>query len=152
MDREDLSDERLERDLERLLEELRVALPGVQLLFGFLLAVPFANRFDQVTALQTRVYFVSFVAALAASVFLIAPTSYHRIRFRRHDDPERMIRSANRFALIGLAFLAVSLTAATFLITDFVFSGPAAVAVTAVAGGLLFAVWYAIPLSRFLRG
>jgi hypothetical protein len=149
--REDLSDEKLERELERLLEEVRVALPGVQILFAFLLAVPFANRFQDVTSLQTRVYFVSFVAALAASIFLIAPTAYHRIRFRRHDDPERMVLTANVFALIGLAFLAIALTAATFLVTDFVFSGPAAIAVTAVAGGLLLGVWYAIPLSRYLQ-
>lgn len=151
MDREDLPDDRLERELERLLEELRVALPGVQILFAFLLAVPFASRFETVTPVQTKVYFVTFVAALAASIFLIAPTSYHRIRFRRHDDPERMIRNANVFALTGLAFLAVALTAATFFITDFVFSRPASIAVTAVAGTLLLAVWYAIPLSRFLR-
>jgi hypothetical protein len=148
--REDLSDEKLERELERLLEEIRVALPGVQILFAFLLAVPFANRFQDVTAVQTRVYFVSFVAALAASIFLIAPTSYHRIRFRRHDDPERMVRTANVFALIGLAFLAIALTAATFLITDFVFSLAASIAVTSVMGVLLLAVWYAIPLSRYL--
>lgn len=151
MDREDLADERLEKDLERLLEELRVALPGVQILFAFLLAVPFAARFEDVTPLQTKVYFVAFVAALAASVFLIAPTSYHRIRFRRHDDPERMVRNANAFALIGLAFLAFALTAATFFITDFVFTRTASVAVTSVAGALLVAVWYAIPLSRFLQ-
>lgn len=146
-----MADERLERELERLLEEIRVALPGVQILFAFLLAVPFASRFEDVTPLQTKVYFVTFVAALAASIFLIAPTSYHRIRFRRHDDPERMIRNANAFALAGLAFLAVALTAATFFITDFVFSRPASIAVTAVAGALVFAVWYAIPLSRYLR-
>ena len=147
----DLPDEQVEHELERLLEELRVALPGVQILFAFLLAVPFANRFDDVTPLQTRVYFVSFVAALAASIFLIAPSSYHRIRFRKHDDPERMVRIANVFSLIGLAFLGIALTAATFLITDFVFGGAASVAVTSVMGALLFAVWYGIPLSRFLQ-
>lgn len=104
MDREDLPDERLERELERLLEELRIALPGVQILFAFLFAVPFASRFEDVTPFQTKAYFVSFLTALAASVFLIAPTSYHRIRFRRHDDPERMVRNANVFAIVGLAF------------------------------------------------
>lgn len=147
---EDLSDERLERELDHLLEEIRVALPGVQILFAFLLAVPFASGFEDVTALQTRVYFVSFVAALAASVFLIAPTSYHRLRFRRHDDPERMVRTANVFALIGLAFLAIALTAAAFLVTDFVFGTAASAAVTAAMGALLLAVWYMIPLSRYL--
>jgi hypothetical protein len=147
---EDLSDEKLERELERLLEEVRVALPGVQILFAFLLAVPFANGFQDVTPVQTRVYFVSFVAALAASIFLIAPTSYHRLRFRRHDDPERMVRTANVFSLVGLAFLAIALTAATFFVTDFVFSTAASIAVTAVMGALLVGVWYAIPLSRYL--
>jgi hypothetical protein len=147
---EDLSDEKLERELERLLEEVRVALPGVQILFAFLFAVPFANGFQDVTPVQTRVYFVSFVAALAASIFLIAPTSYHRLRFRRHDDPERMVRTANVFSLVGLAFLAIALTAATFFVTDFVFSTAASIAVTAVMGALLVGVWYAIPLSRYL--
>jgi hypothetical protein len=147
---EDLPDEQLESELERLLEELRIALPGVQILFAFLLAVPFANGFEDVTPRQTGAFFISFVAALAASIFLIAPTSYHRIRFRKHDDPERMVRTANVFALVGLAFLAVALTAAAFLVTDFVFGLGASIAVTSLTGALLLGVWYAIPLSRYL--
>ena len=147
----DLTDEQLERELDHLLEELRIGLPGVQILFAFLLAVPFAARFEDVTSLQTRVYFVGFVATFVASVFLIAPTVYHRVRYRRHEDPDRMLRTANLFALVGQGFLAIALVAVTFLVSDFVFSHPAAIGVTTVAGVLLLGVWYAVPLSRFLQ-
>jgi hypothetical protein len=75
--------ERLESELERLLEELRIALPGVQILFAFLLTVPFANRFEEVTSFQEDAYLATLVATFAASVCFIAPTSYHRLRFRR---------------------------------------------------------------------
>ena len=147
----DLTDEQLERELDLLLEELKIALPGVQFLFAFLLAVPFAARFEDVTALQARVYFVGFVATFVASVFLIAPTVYHRVRYRRHAIPDRMLRTANFFALVGQAFLAIALIAVTFLVSDFVFSHAAAISVTTIAGLLLLGVWYAVPLSRFLR-
>jgi amino acid transporter len=141
---------RLDRELIELLNELRVTLPGVQVLFAFLLTVPFANRFAQVTDLQKSVYFIALLATAAGSVFLIAPTPYHRIRFRDRDK-EALIRISNRLALVGTIFLAVAMTSAVFLITDFIFNTGAAIAVTVVVAGVIGGVWYALPLSRELR-
>ena len=141
---------RLDRELIELLNELRVTLPGVQVLFAFLLTVPFASHFQQVTDLQRGVYFVALLATAAGSVFLIAPTPYHRIRFRDRDK-EALIRISNRLALVGTIFLAVGMTSAVFLVTDFIFNTGAAVAVTVVVAVVIGGVWYALPLSRELR-
>jgi amino acid transporter len=146
----ELGDEGLESELEQLLQELRVALPGVQILFAFLLTVPFANRFEQVTPFQEDAYLATLVATFAASVCFIAPTSYHRLRYRKHSDPERMLRTANILVIAGLGCLAVALTAALLFVTDFVFGRTTAVALTTAGGLLLLGLWYAIPLSRYL--
>jgi membrane-bound acyltransferase YfiQ involved in biofilm formation len=146
----DLGDEQLERELEHLLQELRVALPGVQILFAFLLTVPFANRFEEVTPFQEDAYLATLIATFAASVCLIAPTSYHRLRFRRHSDPERMLYTANLLVIVGLACLAVALTSAILFVTDCLFGRTTAVAITTAGGLLLLWLWYAIPLSRYL--
>src|ERR671916_2197791 len=90
--------ERTARELIELLNELRVALPGVQVLFAFLLTVPFTQRFPDITSLQRNVFFVAFLSAAAATAFLIAPTAYHRIRFRE-GDKEQMLQTANVLAL-----------------------------------------------------
>ena len=146
----ELGDEGLESELEQLLQELRVALPGVQILFAFLLTVPFANRFEQVTPFQEDAYLATLVATFAASVCFVAPTSYHRLRYRKHSDPERMLRTANILVIAGLGCLAVALTAALLFVTDVVFGRTTAVALTTAGGLLLLGLWYAIPLSRFL--
>jgi uncharacterized protein DUF6328 len=146
----DLPEGTLESELEHLLEELRIALPGVQILFAFLLTVPFASRFDQVSPLQEDAYLATLLATFAASACLIAPTSYHRLRFRRHSDPERMVLTANVLAIAGLAFLAVALTSAVLFVTDFLFGRTTSVTVTALCGLVLLGLWYALPLSRFL--
>ena len=146
----ELGDEQLESELEHLLQELRVALPGVQILFAFLLTVPFANRFEQVTPFQEDAYLATLIATFAASVCLIAPTSYHRLRFRRHSNPERMLSTANLLVIVGMAFLAVALSSAILFVTDFVFGRTTAVALTTAGGLLLLGLWYAIPLSRYL--
>jgi membrane-bound acyltransferase YfiQ involved in biofilm formation len=146
----DIGDDRLETELEHLLQELRVALPGVQILFAFLLTVPFANRFEQVTPFQEDAYLATLIATFAASVCLIAPTSYHRLRFRRHSDPERMLNTANMLVIAGMGLLAVALTSAILFVTDFLFGRPTAVALTTAGGLLLLWLWYAIPLSRYL--
>jgi len=145
----ELGDEGLESELEQLLQELRVALPGVQILFAFLLTVPFANRFEEVTPFQEDAYLATLVATFAASVCFIAPTSYHRLRYRQHSDPERMLRTANVLVIAGLGCLAVALTAALLFVTDFVFGRTTAVALTTAGGLLLLGLWYAIPLSRY---
>src|SRR3954467_8380812 len=95
MTEEKRSDEDLDRELIELLNELRVVLPGVQVLFAFLLAVPFANGWTGVTELQRDVFFVAFIATAASSILLIAPSSYHRLRWRE-GDKEQMLRTSNR--------------------------------------------------------
>jgi uncharacterized protein DUF6328 len=145
--REETDQERVDRNLVELLGELRVALPGVQVLFAFLLVVPFNDRFADVTAFQEGVYFVTLLCAAAASVCLIAPSVHHRIQFRTQDK-EHIVLVANRFAIVGLTFLAVAMTGAILLITDVLFATAVAV-VAAAAVALGFAVvWYALPLRR----
>jgi uncharacterized protein DUF6328 len=141
---------RLDRELIELLNELRVTLPGVQVLFAFLLIVPFNQRFERVTELQKYVYFVALIATAIGSAFLIAPTPYHRIRFRDRDK-EAMLRIANRLAIAGTVFLAVGVTTAVFFVTDFIFNIGVAAAVAGCVGLVVLGLWYALPLSRELR-
>jgi Family of unknown function (DUF6328) len=145
--RDETENERLDRNLLELLGELRVALPGVQVLFAFLLVVPFNQRFAQVTSFQRSLYLGTLLCAALASAFLIAPTAHHRLMFRRQDK-ENLVVVANRQAIIGLTFLAVAMTSAIVLVTDVLFKP----ATAAFAGGLValaFALlWYALPLRR----
>jgi Family of unknown function (DUF6328) len=141
---------RLDRELIELLNELRVTLPGVQVLFAFLLMVPFNQGFERVTELQKYVYFVALIATAAGSAFLIAPTPYHRIRFRDRDK-DALLRTGNRLALIGTACLAVGITSAVFFVTDFLFNIAVAFAVAGAVAAVVAGLWYALPLSRELR-
>ena len=113
-------DERLDRELDQLLQELRVAMPGVQVLFAFLLAVPFQQRFAQVSEFQRTVYFVTLLASAAASALFIAPTAYHRLMFRGRDKP-RLVALSSRLALAGLVALAVAMNGVILLVTDVLF-------------------------------
>ena len=146
----DKSSQDLDRELIELLNELRVALPGVQVLFAFLLAVPFTNRFANVTALQQDVFFLSLLCTTLGSILLIAPTAYHRLRWREHDK-EQMLQTSNRLAIAGTVFLAVAMTAAVFLVTDLIFAGTVAAVVTAITAGTFAWFWYGLPLFRRLR-
>jgi hypothetical protein len=145
------SKEDLNRELIELLNELRVALPGVQVLFAFLLAVPFANGWDRVTDFQRDVFFVAFLCTAAATALLIAPSAYHRLRWREHDK-ENMLVTANRLTILGLGMLALAISASVFLITDLLFDVWEAVLVTAVVAGALAWLWYGLPLWRRARG
>jgi amino acid transporter len=144
------SAEDLNRELIELLNELRVALPGVQVLFAFLLTVPFTQRFDQVTDFQKDMYFFTLLTTAASTILLIAPSSYHRLRWRQHDK-ERLLIVSNALAIAGTAFLAASMTSAVLLITDVLFDRTSAI-VAAVITGFGFAVfWYALPGASALR-
>src|SRR6266568_6105108 len=123
---------RVDRELIELLNELRVILPGVQVLFAFLLTVPFSNGFSRMTHLQRDVYFVAFACAALATIMLITPSTYHRLLFRRRHK-ERLIYTANRLIVVGTAFLAASMTSAVFVITDVLYKVPAASASAAAA-------------------
>jgi Family of unknown function (DUF6328) len=144
---EETHEERVNRELIELLNELRVALPGVQVLFAFLLAVPFSQRFEQTTDLQRDVFMVALLSTLAGSVFLIAPSAYHRIRFRDRDK-EALLQISNIFAIIGMVFLAVGMTSVVFLVTDLIFNGAVTAVVTSLAAGLFTLVWFVLPLAR----
>jgi hypothetical protein len=142
--------ERRDRELIELLNELRVALPGVQVLFAFLLTVPFSQRFSIVTESQKLVYFVAVLCAAAATALLIAPTAYHRVQFRE-GDKEQLLKVSNRLALAGLFFLAVSIGCVVFFITDVLFTG-VIVVVASVGNALLFALlWFVLPVYRRAR-
>jgi hypothetical protein len=141
--------ERLDRNLEQLLTELRVAMPGVQILFGFLLSVPFAQRFEQVTQFQKDVYLVSLCAAAIATAFLIAPTAFHRMVFRR-GQKRHLVFAANRWTIIGLVALAVAMNAAVLLVADFLFETWVATTVVTAMAALYIGLWFGWPLLRRL--
>ena len=143
-------EERLDRELIELLNELRVALPGVQVLFAFLLTVPFTQRFPTLTELQRDVYFGTFLSAAATTVMLIAPTAYHRLRWR-DKDKERLLQTSTKLTIVGTAFLALAVTGTVFLITDVLFGVAAAAPVAAVLLGALAWFWYGLPLVRKAR-
>lgn len=140
-------EERVNRELIELLNELRVALPGVQVLFAFLLAVPFAQRFNDVTDLQQDAYMAALLGTLLGSLFLIAPTAHHRIRFR-DPNKESILKLANAFAIVGTVFLAFSMTAVVFLVTDFLFKGMLTAVVTSLTAALFAVVWFVLPLLQ----
>jgi len=139
--------ERHDRELIELLNELRVALPGVQVLFAFLLTVPFSNGWRRITEFQKDIYIASFLCAAVSSTLLIAPSIYHRIRWRARDK-ERLLRTANREAIAGMAFLALGMTGSVFLIADVVFGLGFAGAIAGVAAGAFAWLWFGLPLLR----
>ena len=143
-------DKDLDRELIELLNELRVTLPGVQVLFAFLLIAPFSQTFDRINDLQKYAYLAALVSAALGSALLIAPTPYHRIRFRDRDK-EVMLQTANRLALAGTVFLATGISCALFFVTDFLFRSPVPALVTAAVAGVIATFWYALPISRELR-
>jgi heme O synthase-like polyprenyltransferase len=145
------SEQRHNRELIELLNELRVALPGVQVLFAFLLVVPFSNGWDRVTDVQRDVFFAAFLCTAVASALLIAPSAYHRIQWRQRDK-EHMLRTANRLAIAGTVFLAAGMTGAVFLITDVLFHAAWAAAIAAAVGGVFGWLWYGLPLFRRAKG
>jgi amino acid transporter len=135
--------EKLDQELIELLNELRVALPGVQVLFAFLLIVPYNSRFE---SSEKPAYMVALSATLLATALLIAPSAYHRLRWRERDK-ERMLRVSNRLAIAGIGAVAVAMTASVYLVTDVLF-GPAMTVIFTIASGVVFAVgWFALPLS-----
>ena len=142
--------QRIDRELIELLNELRVVLPGVQVLFAFLLTVPFSNGFSSMTDLQRDVFFIAFLTAAVATVLLIAPSTYHRIMFRQ-GEKKTMLFTSNRLVIVGTMFLAASMAASVFVITDVLFAAPTAVAVAVAAAASFASLWYVMPLYRRMR-
>ncbi len=136
---------RLDRELLELLNELRVVLPGVQVLFAFLLIVPFNDRFADVTGTERAVYVVALLASALACVLFIAAPAFHRLRFRRHDKAQ-LLRIGNRCALAGMAALAVAMLASVFLVAEVIFGAGVAIALAAVIAVPMALLWWIVPV------
>jgi high-affinity Fe2+/Pb2+ permease len=142
--------DRLDRELKELLDELRVAIPGVQVLFAFLLTVAFSQGFVKMTVVQRNVYFATFLATASATAFLMAPSAFHRLRWRRQDK-ERLLTFGNRMAITGIALLAVSICGAVFVISDVLFDPSIALSFAAAVAALFVGLWFLLPLVRAAR-
>ena len=144
------SKEELDQEWGELVEEHRLAMPGVLVLFAFLLILPFQNRFARLTAQQEYVYYAALLCATAAIVLLITPTASHRIRWRKQDKEALMVM-ATRTAIAATVFIAASMTASVYLITDVLFGEPATVIVASLVALAFALFWYAFPLYRRLK-
>jgi hypothetical protein len=142
--------EELDQEWSELVEEHRLAMPGTQVLFAFLLIPPFQQRFSDLTEGQTYVYYSALLCAAVAIVLLIAPTAAHRMLWRQ-GDKEALLRTSTFTAIAATAFLAAGMTASVYLITDFLYGEPATAIVVTVLAGLFISFWYAYPLARRLR-
>lgn len=143
-----------ERDLDQewgeLIEENRLAMPGTQVLFAFLLVLPFQQRFERLDDAQVAVYYAALICAAIAIVLLIAPTAAHRIRWRQHDK-EALLRLSTKTGIAATVFLACGMTASVYLITDVLYGEPATAAVAAGLGAAFAWFWFGLPLLRRLR-
>jgi small-conductance mechanosensitive channel len=140
-------EERINRNLTELLGELRVAIPGVQVLFAFLLTVPFSQRFASVGPFERNVYLITLLLTAIASALLIAPSAYHRIEFRLGDRPHIVV-VAHRLTLAGFAFLALAMTGAVLLITRYLFSVTTTIVVVSLVFLMFASLWGLLPLGR----
>jgi Family of unknown function (DUF6328) len=143
----------LRRRLEEVTEDLRVALPGVQVLLGFLLTLPFSARFAVLTNGAERVaYFVAFIAAAVSSILMIAPSALHRLYHELHDPGglRTLMSISAQLAVSGMVFLAITMGAVVFLVTDVFYHRPAAAVATAIVVGLMSWLWFGLPILRRL--
>jgi Family of unknown function (DUF6328) len=139
--------ERYDRNLNELLSELRVALPGVQVLFAFLLVAPFNQRFSTVTAFERRLYLATLLCTLLSSILLIAPTLVHRLQFRRRQKAH-IVELANRLTIVGLTVFAIAMTGAVLLVTHYLFGTTTAVITTTIVAITFAITWYVLPLRN----
>jgi Family of unknown function (DUF6328) len=136
--------ERLDRELMELLQELRVVLPGVQVLLAFLLVAPFQPRFAQLPGSLRNAFFASVACATLATVLLIAPSVHHRLRWRAHDK-ERLLRIGNQVALWGTVLLAAAIVLALYVVTNVLYVSQLALLTAGVAVAVFGGVWYGLP-------
>jgi ABC-type multidrug transport system permease subunit len=144
---EERSREVLDQEWGELVEEHRLAMPGVQVLFAFLLILPFQSRFAELTTKQEYVYYSALVSSTIAIILLITPTAAHRIRWRKQDK-NALLTMATRAAIAATVFIAAAMTASVYLITAVVFGNPATVIVSSVVAALFLLFWYGFPLYR----
>jgi uncharacterized protein DUF6328 len=139
--------EKQDRQMIELLNELRVALPGVQFLFAFLLTVPFAQGFKRVNGFEKAVFYATLLCTAVSTVCLIAPSATHRLRFHA-GDRAYVIETAHKYTIAGLVFLALAIVGAILLITDVLYNGAAVVAFPVLIALLLGGIWFVRPLLR----
>ena len=139
-----------DRQVAEVLQELRVAITGGQILFGFLLTVPFAQRWGDTDDFQRALFLTTLLAISAATGCFIAPTAAHRVRFHQRDR-SFLVSYANVAAIAGLVFLLVAMVCAVLLVTDFVFSRTTAVIAAGAIALVLATLWFAVPLARYGR-
>jgi hypothetical protein len=143
--------ERLDRELIELLNELRVVMPGVQVLFGFLLTVPFQQGFHSIDAFQRDVYFATLLLTAAASAFLMSPSAFHRLTFRAGQKPY-LVRFGTRQTIIGMVLLALAMNGVLMLLTDILFHSLTVVITVACSATLFGWLWFGLALRRLASG
>ena len=143
--------ERVDRELIEFLNEVRVVLPGVQVLFAFLLTLPFTGRFGSLDSGQKVAYQIAFYAIALAAVLMISPTALHRLRFRR-GDKEYILKTSNRMILLGLVALAIGMVSTVWLVSELLFKQGTANAIAVVALALVAGLWFLLPMSRRFAG
>jgi hypothetical protein len=139
--------QRWDRNFNDLLQELRVAQTGVQILFAFLLVLPFTNGFPRVTDFQRNTYVVALLTAAGATALIIAPVAFHRALFRQGRKPE-LVRFGHAMATGGLFFLLVSVVSAVLLITDFILARTVALVLSGITALFFVTLWVALPWLR----
>jgi hypothetical protein len=140
--------ERVDRELIEFLNELRVVLPGVQVLFAFLLTLPFTSYYEHVDEGVRAAYIIAFYSIAVTAVLMMTVSSFHRLRFRK-GDKERILRASNRLFLAGIVFLGVGMVAVVWMISEILFTQRAANLIGVVAGTLVIALWFLLPLRRW---
>ena len=136
--------ERVDRELMELLNELRVVLPGVQVLFAFLLTIPFTQRFSALGATDRRIYFGAVITTTISTALLIAPSAHHRMRFRE-GSKDQILKVANVLSLLGMLFLSVAIAAAIYVIAHSLYESGVAALVAGLVGGATILLWFAAP-------
>jgi MFS family permease len=145
--RDETAADRLDRNYSELLQELRVAQMGVQILFAFLLSIAFQQRFSQTTDFQRAVYYATLMATVLSAATFIAPVATHRAMFRRHLKDE-LVRYTSRMLVLGLVFLAVAMSGAVLMITDFIAGAGVAAGLTSAVAALFLIFWLLLPLRE----
>jgi putative flippase GtrA len=145
--RQETPEQRDDRNLAELLQELRVAGLGVQVLFGFLLSIPFSTKFSRLSLAQRDLYITTLLLAALATALLLAPVAYHRLVFRRREK-ERLVRAANVLAILGLAVVGLAVTSAVALIVSYVAPGMPTVLISIIVFCMFAGLWFAFPLAR----
>ncbi len=146
-DRDETRYERDDRNLIELLQELRVAGLGVQVLFGFLLSLPFTTRFVQLTGVQRKLYVAILVVSALATALLLGPVAYHRLVFRLRQK-ERLVRAANVMAIAGLATTALAISSTVWLVVSYVLKGASAFVIGSCVAAVFASLWFVLPLAR----